>query len=335
MIVAEGTWKYRLIDAILSCKALNVYQRLSGGGCTVLLYHSVAPGENNPFCGANEYAAHMDLLRSEFRVISAEEYLWHLNNKRRFARRSILITLDDGYENNYSVVRPIMEERQLPWVLFSTTQALDEPDCPLWFAGLRAVCLYAPRRQIELLGCRWDLGDTTRRLRVCDQVVKWAERGLGEERIQSVRDWVSAHWTSVPQAYEHSFCTMMTAGQLYELDQSPLVETGCHTRSHPFLTRVPDDRLHLEIDEPSARLASLLGRRIRMFAYPAGVYGRREVERVSSLGFDCAFAVIPTLNRTSRYEIPRVGIYDPGLAVVRAKALGLVALLRSLGIKCG
>jgi peptidoglycan/xylan/chitin deacetylase (PgdA/CDA1 family) len=321
-----------LLDTLPLGTVLDLHQRLRGGDCTVLLYHSVASGENNPYFGGEEFAAHMDLLASEFRVVGADEYLWHLSPEKRFARRSVMVTFDDGFENNYTVVQPIMEERRLPWVLFTTTQALDQPDKYLWFAGLRAVCLHTDENQLELLGERWDLGQSADRLVVYSQVNEHVRRYPAAEAIQAVCDWTATRWNCVPQEYARSFCSMITAEQLYELDQSPLIEIGAHTHSHPFLTRVADDKLHLEIDEPSATLARLLGHRIRMFAYPAGAYGQRETDRVANLGFDCAFAVAPAMVRAPRYEIPRIGIFDPSLAVVRAKALGVATLMRSLGI---
>ena len=334
-VIVRTTVRDYLLEAAVRCKALDAYQRLTGETCTVLLYHSVASGASNPYIDGETYAAHMDVLASEFRVLHAEEYLWHLDKGRPFAPRSVLLTLDDGYKNNYTVVRPIMEQRQLPWVLFATTQSLDEPRRPLWPAALRAVLLFTPESRVEVAGASWVLGDTADRLRVFALVLERVSRSSAEETLRSIRDWTSERWEHVPQEYAENFCAMVTPEQLLELSQSRLVEVGGHTRNHPFLTQVRADRLREEIDEPAARLASLLGRRIRMFAYPSGVYGSRDLDHVIRSGFQCAFSVIPVLGRSQRFEIPRIGIYNASAALLRAKVSGLAGALRRLGLSVG
>ena len=329
------SWRDRLLDAVVASRVLDLYQRLAGRTCTVLLYHSVAGGRGVPYFDGDVYAEHMDMLVAEFRVVAAAEYVWHMLNDKPFPPRTILVTFDDGFANNHSIVRPIMQRRQLPWVLFSTTQALDEPDQPLWFVAIRAICLFTPQSRISLLGRDWELGDSGHRSMSIKLMVEWVRQRPVRESINEIRNAYEAVRPHLPEDFVENFCKMLTADQLYELDASPLVEIGGHTHSHPYLTSVPDELLHSEIDEPTARLASLLGRRIRMFAYPIGWYGQRELDRMAQLGFDCAFAVLPRIGRTPRYEIPRTGIYVASRSVMRAKSLGLETLLSSAGVKKG
>lgn len=275
----------------------------------------------------------MDMLQAEFRVVAADEYLWQLKQNKRLPRRSVLITIDDGFENSLRVIHPVMEQRQLPWVLLTTTQALDQPGAVLWFAGLRAVCLYAAGGRIELLGRCWTLEDVPGRLRAWQEMIHWAGQFPAHESLSAAQKLMGTHWSEVSADYAASFCSMLTEDQLCLLAASGLVEIGCQTKTHPFLPCVADARLGEEIDEPTRRLAELLGCPIRTFAYPAGQYGPREIERVAKAGLDCAFALHPVLGRVPRYEIPRSGVYDPSPAVVRAKSLGLDTVLRSMGMK--
>jgi peptidoglycan/xylan/chitin deacetylase (PgdA/CDA1 family) len=335
--MGSASLKTKLRDGGLKCVAkaglLDLAQLVTGSQITVLLYHSVASGENTPYFGGQELARHLDMLRAECRVLGAEEYLWHLQAGGKFPRRSVLITFDDGFENNASVVQPLMEAYQMPWVLFVTTAPLEEPGRFLWFSITRAICLYAPPGEYSFLGRTWQLDDRASRLQATRQLALWARTRPADDVQQETDRWQAAYWKHVPAAYVDSFCRMMSADQLRELGRSPLVEIGCHTRMHPFLPQVADGKLADEIDRPTAYLADVLGRRIRMFAYPAGAYGVREINHLAKLGFDCAFAVIPNESKTGRYDIPRVGIFNPSVDLVRAKALGLVDVFRRVGWK--
>ncbi len=321
-----------LVSALVGSRFLDAYQLFTGRRCTVLMYHSIADGPDNPYFGGGEFARHVEMLRSEFRVLGADEYLWHLDHQKRFARRSILITFDDGFLNNYEVVRPIMERLQLPWVLFAPTWLLDRPDSPLWFVALRAMCVYTRADRIAVFGREWALGDKPARQRTFREIGRVAAVQPAAEVVPAVEALMPEHWPHVPPDYARSFTRLMSADQLRELAASPLIEIGGHTFSHPYLSRVSDGDLGRELDEPTSRLSELLGRRLRMFAYPSGEYTEREVHRVAKLGYDCAFTIQQDAVRHPRYEIARIGVYDPALPVVRAKALGVASLMRSVGI---
>jgi peptidoglycan/xylan/chitin deacetylase (PgdA/CDA1 family) len=323
------------LNALILCKLLDVCQIATGQKCTVLIYHSVASGDSNPYLDPDTFTAHMDMLRAEFHVLSADEYLAHLDRGKPIPRRSVLITIDDGLENNYTVIQPIMEQRQLPWVLFTPTQALEQDDRLLWFAMLRGICLYSRKQQLALLGRTWSLNGNGGRARIFSEMVGWAAKFCAEESREAVLALSADTVADVPESYINNFCRLMTADQLCQLAKSPLVEIGCHTKFHPFLPHVSARELSVEIDGATRCLCDLLNRKIRTFAYPSGYYGWRELERVAALGYDCAFAVVPRLNAMSRFEIPRVGVYGPSPSVLRAKALGLSAVLKSFGVATG
>lgn len=326
----------QILSLLTRSGSLDLYQRCSGRNWTVLLYHSVASGPHNSYLDVTTFKSHMDVLSSEFNVLSADEFLWHRQRNKRFPPRSVLITFDDGFRNNYKVVHPIMKKRDLPWILFTTTQSLEKPDEMIWPSRLRAVCLFTPPQEINFLDRRWFLkGNHRARLRMYKDMNRWISRHSNEQSGPAISDFLKTYWRYVPEDYIRNSCSMITESQLRELVECGQVEIGAHTRSHPFLTTLSDQQLSEEIDQSAGVLSEIVGQRIRMFAYPSGRYGEREVRKIASLGFDCAFAVMPTLKKFPQYEIPRIGIYDPGLSALRAKSLGLAEILRKTGVRVG
>jgi peptidoglycan/xylan/chitin deacetylase (PgdA/CDA1 family) len=324
-----------VIDVLSWSRALDGWQALTGKTCTVLVYHSVASGEANPFMAPAAFASQMDMIASEFRVLSADEYLWHLDRGLRPPRRSVLITFDDGLENNYSVVQPIMRARGLPWVLFTTTIALERPDAALWFTMLRALCVFARASHLHFLGRSWSLGDRTRRLRCYAEMNAWARHYPAAQSRDETDTLLQRHRPEIPPEYISSFVALAPAEKLLELSRSGLVEIGCHTRTHPFLPCTTDDELAIEIDGARQKLQDAVQKEVRMFAYPSGAFGRRELRRVGAAGFRCAFSVDKVLSIQPELEITRTGVYSSALSVARAKALGLSALLRGAGLRSG
>jgi peptidoglycan/xylan/chitin deacetylase (PgdA/CDA1 family) len=66
---------------------------------------------------------------------------------------------------------------------------------------------------------------------------------------------------------------------------------GCHTHSHPDLTRLPTEEVRREVLGSKLALEDALGQRVSAFCYPYGAYDSRVREVVQGAGFDVAFTV--------------------------------------------
>jgi len=77
---------------------------------------------------------------------------------------------------------------------------------------------------------------------------------------------------------------------------------GCHSHTHPDLTRLPEDELEREVLGSKRRLEEMLGQRVSAFCYPDGAHDARVVSAVRRAGFDVAFTV--DLGGVSRGDDP-------------------------------
>jgi peptidoglycan/xylan/chitin deacetylase (PgdA/CDA1 family) len=66
---------------------------------------------------------------------------------------------------------------------------------------------------------------------------------------------------------------------------------GCHTHSHPDLTRLSTAEVSQEVLGSKLALEDALGQRVSAFCYPYGAYDARVRRVVQEAGFDVAFTV--------------------------------------------
>jgi len=109
------------------------------GSCSpqvaILNYHTVTdtpePGIARFAVRPVELARHLDLIASHVLTVSGLVDL--LDRKVAPAPGTVLITFDDGYEDNLTVAAPLLVARGLPATVFATTGFL--PGCPgVWVA---------------------------------------------------------------------------------------------------------------------------------------------------------------------------------------------------------
>ena len=77
----------------------------------ILTYHSIDESGSVISTSPSQFKKQMKLLKQlGFQTISVQEILECIHNKNLFPKKSIAITFDDGFKNNYSHALPILRE---------------------------------------------------------------------------------------------------------------------------------------------------------------------------------------------------------------------------------
>ena len=99
---------------------------LSPGGfqtIPVLTYHRFAENCDSPLCmPASTFELQMQYLKDNgYHVITAEQLLAFLEYRQRAPKKSVLITMDDGYRSVYDIAYPILKKYEFTATLFIYT----------------------------------------------------------------------------------------------------------------------------------------------------------------------------------------------------------------------
>jgi peptidoglycan/xylan/chitin deacetylase (PgdA/CDA1 family) len=114
------------------------------------------------------------------------------------------------------------------------------------------------------------------------------------------------HWADGPDASE-----LLPLGwdELAELSAAGW-EIGSHTRTHPRLTEIGDDReLNAQLLESRLELERRLGIPCRSIAYPYGDYDRRVGMAAADAGYAAGVTLPPGPWDETRFGLSRVGVY--------------------------
>ena len=102
---------------------LDYWRYADINGVLVLLYHSIANPKSDPhrICvPPNVFVEHIKMLKNHYRFIGPDD-LYHALRKRIELKKSILVTFDDGYENNFTVAAKILAKEYIPALFFVNT----------------------------------------------------------------------------------------------------------------------------------------------------------------------------------------------------------------------
>jgi peptidoglycan/xylan/chitin deacetylase (PgdA/CDA1 family) len=113
------------------------------------------------------------------------------------------------------------------------------------------------------------------------------------------------HWLTGPHADE---LVPLSWGDLGILAEAGW-EIGSHTRTHPRLTELDDERLAEELEGSRTACEERLGVSCRSLAYPYGAVDDRVAEAARRAGYSSGATLPGRLHPPSSLRWPRVGIY--------------------------
>lgn len=292
----------------------------------VLMYHRIASLSADPW----ELAVQPDRFEAQLRELKKHADIVRLSRlpgelrKGRRSRPVVAISFDDGYADNLTAAKPILECFDAPATVFLATGFVGRRE-EFWWNRLTRLLLSGralpPRHGLIAGGSafRWDepaLGANGKaghraRLRLHDRLWDWLCGQSEEDRgrvLQELEDRLGA-----PAAADRGGWPM-TADEVRALVAGGLVDIGAHTVTHPMLSRLPAGDKAIEIRQSRADCRRLSGGDPACFAYPHGDLDAECVELVREAGFDAACTSEPDLvwSTGDAHRMPRIFVHNEG-----------------------
>jgi len=105
----------------------NLSLKYNNESIPVLMYHSIGPARLNPYVvSTNRFNLDMKYLKdNKFTTLSTDELYDFMVKNKPVPKKSVLITFDDGYEDNYTNAFPILKKYKFKATIFVITGYVD------------------------------------------------------------------------------------------------------------------------------------------------------------------------------------------------------------------
>lgn len=279
---------------------------------SVLIFHRIL-AKSDPLLPheitVQDFRKEMAILSRHFSVLPLNEGIARLRNGT-LPPFALCLTFDDGYRDNYTGALPVLREFGLKATFFVASGFLENG--LMWNDALLEVVRRWPGEYIDLSDwgvVRLPMQTIEDRRRSWNLLFKWMRR-IG---VRGRSEMLERLMQGFPSVVRNDL--MLTKEQVQQL-HSEGMEIGCHTRSHPILSRISEDEACNEILGSRRELEELIQAPVRYFAYPNGVpgedYGTRDVRLVEKCGFDAAFTTAwgAATQDADRFQLPRFTPWD-------------------------
>ncbi|MDL0429709.1 polysaccharide deacetylase family protein [Marinobacter sp. TBZ242] len=275
----------------------------------LLMYHRFSSFPVAGYVSADEFEWQVSYIAKHFTPVTVSDIALSLYEGENLPTNNIAITVDDGYEDFYSIAWPILRKYRVPATFYVTTGFVNG-DLWLWPDQLRYLLERSPKVEntfdfglfsVETPLQGTALEDTFWRI---NQILLKADN---EKKLQCLAAMSRAWQLDLP-ACPPDDCRAVTWAHLKEM-QAQGLEVGGHTVTHPSLARVNMAEARSEIFGCYEALENNLGQAVRSFCYPNGTpddFVGEQVELISEAGFSCAtVAFADSREQRQRYAMRR------------------------------
>jgi peptidoglycan/xylan/chitin deacetylase (PgdA/CDA1 family) len=288
------------------------------GNITVFLFHGVVDEQRyevrnytRKHLPASEFREVLEALGRRGRALSMDDVVRISRSGEAFPGGSFAITFDDGFENNVSIARPILDQLGIPATVYVTSRFVDE-NAMSWVDRIEWVLERVAMGSVRL---PWSpdpvpfdgkdskialLNNIRRNAKLdrdidLDELVAGIFRQLDVEEIRTSDDPLDRKmsWDQVRSWPAPGFIV------------------GGHSHTHAILSFLTPNKLAAEIDVSLALLREKAGITTRHYSYPEGLahcYSPAVIEALKARGIVCSPTAMDGVNSpgTDLFHLRRV-----------------------------
>jgi len=279
------------------------------------MYHRIADPESDIWSIAvspDNFEQHLKMLQKTGNVVPLDLLAEGINS-HSMPRNSIAITFDDGYNDNFTVARPLLEKYNLPATFFITSGNLGGKK-EFWWDDLEYHLLFAQRlpaffsllindqlieselqeetfltEEIRKKHISWDAcieEPPTKRAALFFKLwqhLKVLPDIAQQQYLEKIKNWTAL------QISTRQECASMSVSDLKQLVENNLFTIGAHTVNHPALAYHSPEFQKKEMLENRKFLQEITGQEINLIAYPYGNYNEDTLMMAADAKFEAAF----------------------------------------------
>jgi len=308
----------RILEALKVCcdklGLLAAFHRLKNRDTlTVVMFHRVLPVESlaeaDPDYTISDslFSQCLAFFRRHYTIVGFDDLLGAQQGQTRLPWRGLLITFDDGWDDNLEFAVPRLADQAVPAMVFASTDAVADYH-PWWWQEVLLAAMRHGRASYETL---WKaIPDESSPPPDSERILRLLLRygACAPDTRQTVLE---------PFAADHGGRHMLTPGRLRSLAEAG-ISVGSHGAGHLPLTMIADPGA--DIDRSRRALTNLLpGLASSTFSFPHGRHSPSVIAAAFSAGFRILFTSDAVLNRLTdgrptrvlgRIEIPAHQIAD-------------------------
>lgn len=267
-------------------------------------------------------------LAKNYNLISLENLVQMVQKNQPIPSRSVIVTFDDGWRDNYLYAYPILKKHRVPATIFLTTDYIDTNKV-FWFLQANILLTKGNLKPaslaeiIERVNAENRASQSTYRL--SRHEIK-AASGDTDKFIEKMKqldsEVVQKILNEIKKASDLSIDKCLTKRRMLSWDEikemsCDNIDFGSHGQSHQIMLFLSPDMINKELVQSKKIIEEKVGKEVKHFSYPNGDYNSITKKLVQDAGYGSA-ATIQRCEENKKgldlFALKRIGVHN-GMSV--------------------
>ncbi|MDH5230211.1 MAG: polysaccharide deacetylase family protein [Gammaproteobacteria bacterium] len=318
----NGNIKKLLLDILTSSAVSPLANTTFGSGVPIFLMHRFTDEDNNVKGTSPQHLKRCleFLKKNKYNFLSLNNYIRAIVNGETLPKKSVVFTIDDGFQDQIEIAAPIFLEYDCPVTIFLVSGLVDKQLWP-WDDQITYLLDHTQKKTLSM--------------KLFSQQYEFSLHSASAKKsaLEFIRNTIKAN------PMEDLAATMMYLSKITDCEipktfpskyqpanwdrvryfEAKGIEFGPHTVTHRILSRLETNTAIEEIKQSWLRLQQELKSPVPVFCYPTGRYvdyGPREVDIIRDTGLIGGVSAIPAQAELSKqsgnypFHIPRFCLSD-------------------------
>lgn len=292
----------------------------------ILAYHRILPDSiidqvySSPhiIVSLESFEKQMQFIAQTCNPISLKNYVIAVKNRLILPKRTVIITFDDGWKDNFTYAFPILKRLHIPATIFLTTGYIGQKRI-FWQEQIRYllnIIKYSEQLKLEwgnyLIKLKNDLPELNKILttNIIDEkriitILKSIEQKLRDNFINDITKILN--YPNLPYQM-HDFLDWNDIRMMQKYG----IEFGSHTVNHLLLDKTDQNTLWNELKKSKEQIETEIGEKIYAIAYPNGNFNDDVIEVAQKAGYSCGVTTIEGNNTVhcNLMELKRINVSE-------------------------
>ncbi|MCI5208697.1 MAG: hypothetical protein D3910_07865, partial [Candidatus Electrothrix sp. ATG2] len=241
----------------------------------------------------SELEQHFHWLKYNMDVLSQDDVLHILNGKMKAPARSVLITFDDGYIDNYTLAYPLLRENNLPATFFIPTRCISERTLGWW----DCIAYMLKKSEKETIA----FADQELLLKAdTDKAIQFILKYIYNNKVDInllLKELSQVCGVELP-GLEIQDKELMTWEHVKKISKNGIT-IGAHTHSHTILSHLSTEEQAEELLWSKNIIEKKIGTKVQSVSYPVGTYKNFSgcTKKIAhTCGYEIAFSFLTGTN---------------------------------------
>ena len=272
----------------------------------ILAYHRVLNVIDNEFpydeelisATIEQFDAQIRYLSNNYNPINEQQLIKHVYDGEDLPDYSVMITFDDGYDDNFNFAYPILKKYSVPAMIFVSTGYINS-DETFWYDWLSLLLNGSDSKEIFVPGLDKIFYIDNKQLnkKHLVEILVYLRSIPNNERVSVVESLKSEYSDSIINT-SSSLSKPMTWDDIRNMDRD-LITIGSHTVTHPIMSMLSEEELEFELLMSKKKIENELNVDVNSIAYPVGMresINDKVVNQTKMSGYKLGFTYINGIN---------------------------------------